>query len=121
MRLKCFAILLCLFIAGGAAAEAAVLRVVAVETTDVAAYAKAIEEGKALLKSKGSPAVIRVWQARYAGTDAGGVVVSVEYESLEKLAADDAKFEADADLQAWLASLAKIRKIVSDSIYVEVE
>lgn len=104
-----------------AAAEAGVLRVVVVEASDAAAYAKAIEQGKALMKAKGLPSDIRVWRARFAGERAGSVVAAIEYPSLEALAKADATMNTDADLKAWLASLSKVRKIISDSIYDEVK
>lgn len=105
----------------GTAAQAAVLRVVVVETSDAAAYTKAVEQGKALMKAKGLPADIRVWRARFAGERAGAVVVAVEYASLEALAKADATMNTDADLKAWLASLNKLRKVTSDSIYEELK
>jgi hypothetical protein len=115
--LACAAVALML----GAAAEAGVLRVVVVEASDAAAYAKAIEQGKTLMKAKGLPADIRVWRARFAGERAGSVVAAIEYPSLEALAKADATMNTDADLKAWLASLSKVRKIISDSIYEEVK
>jgi hypothetical protein len=105
----------------GTGAEASVLRVVVVEASDAAAYAKAIEQGKALMKAKGLPADIRVWRARFAGDRAGAVVAAIEYTSLEALAKADATMNTDADLKAWLASLSKLRKIISDSIYEELK
>jgi hypothetical protein len=103
------------------AANASTLRVVVVQTSDVAAYMKGLQDGQALLKSKGSSGQIRAWIARYAGPESGSIVVSVEYPSLEALAKDDAMMRNDADLRAWLQGLAKIRKIVSDSIYEELK
>jgi hypothetical protein len=102
-------------------AGANTLRVVVVQTSDVAAYAKALDVGRALLKSKGSSGLIRVWQATYAGPETGTVVVSVEYPSLEALAKDYGMMRNDADLRSWLQGLAKIRKVVSDSIYEELK
>lgn len=102
-------------------ANANTLRVVVLQTADAAAYVKALEEGKAILKTKGSSGVIRAWQATYAGENTGMVVVSVEYPNLEALAKDYALMRNDADLRAWLAGLAKVRKIVSDSIYEELK
>jgi hypothetical protein len=96
------------------------LRVVVVEASDVGAYVKALEDGKALLK-KSSPAELHVWLARYAGPNAGSVVVSIEYPSLEALAKDDTMMRSDAELSGWLERLSKIRKIVSDSIYEELK
>ena len=103
------------------AANAATMRVVVVETADVAAYAKALEDGKVLLKKKGSPAAIHLWFGRFAGPDAGHIAVTIEYPSLEALAKDDALMRSDPELSAWLERLGKIRKIVADSIYEEVK
>lgn len=119
MRSKCLMVALALLLLGGMAAEAATLRVVVVQTSDTAAYVKAIQQGQALLKSKGSPATLRVWRARFAGNETGAIVVSIEYPSLEALAKDDVKMATDPDLKAWLQGLDKVRKIVSDSIYQE--
>ena len=102
-------------------ANAATMRVVVVEASDVPAYVKAVHEGQALLKKKGSAAELHVWIARYAGENAGSVVVSIEYASLEALAKDDALMRSDAELVAWLERLGKLRKIVSDSIYEELK
>jgi hypothetical protein len=120
MRLKCLAAMLVLCLFGGFAAQAATLRVVVVETSDTDGYVKALAQGDALLKSKGSSRVaMRVWKARFAGDDAGAIVVSIEYPNLEALAKDDAMMASDAELSAWLKSLDKLRKILSDSIYTE--
>ncbi len=96
-----------------------VLRVVVVQTDDVAGYLEQVEQGKALLKKVGSPAMLRIWQAGFAGPDTGSVVVSLEYENLQALAADMAKLADNAEFQTWLKGLDEIRKIVSDSLYSE--
>lgn len=121
MKLKLTLIGLALGLAFMGSANADTLRVVVVDTADVAGYVKALEDGKALLKQKGSAAKMRAWVARYAGPDAGSVVVSVEYPSLEALAKDDAMMRSDADMRAWLERLGKMRKILSDSIYEELK
>lgn len=119
MRMGLIALIAAFLCAG--IANANTLRVVVLQTADAAAYVKALEEGKAILKTKGSSGVIRAWQATYAGENTGMVVVSVEYPNLEALAKDYALMRNDADLRAWLAGLAKVRKIVSDSIYEELK
>lgn len=119
MRMKSLAGALALCLLGGAAADAATLRVVVVQPTDVDGYVKAIEQGKALLKSKGSTGTIRVWRARFAGPDAGAVVVSIEFANLQALAKDDALMATDPEIKTWLQSLDKLRKVVSDSVYNE--
>jgi hypothetical protein len=101
------------------AAEPVALRVVTVQTSDVAAYVNEIDKGKAIMKKLGSPATIRVWQARFAGEQAGIVIVSVEFPDLAAVAADDERLGASAEFQSWLKGLDKIRTIVSDSLYME--
>jgi hypothetical protein len=118
MRIRiAFGLLLLMLCA--AAAHAATLRVVVVETPDAAAYAKALEQLEATLKSKGQQVSIRIWRATYAGSETGAIVVSAEYPSLEALAKSNDLMASDADLKAQLGALDKIRKIVSDSIYTE--
>jgi uncharacterized protein YbaA (DUF1428 family) len=101
--------------------QAAVLRVVVVQTDNVEGYVKEIEKGKALLKQLGSSGLIRVWQARFAGSDAGQVVVSIEYADMKTYAADYDKIMADAGYTSWLKSLGKMRKVISDSVYDELK
>ncbi len=96
-----------------------VLRVVVVQTDDVAGYVEQVEQSKALLKKVGSPAMLRIWQAGFAGPDTGSVVISLEYENLQALAADMAKLADNAEFQTWLKGLDEIRKVLSDSIYRE--
>jgi hypothetical protein len=101
--------------------EATVLRVVVVQTEDPDAYTKSIQQGQELLTKAGSSGKIRVWRARFAGDEAGTVVVSVEYPDLAAIAADDKRMAENAEISAWLKSLDKLRKIVSDSIYTELK
>ena len=102
------------------AQDAPVLRVIVVQTDSPGAYIKEVlETGRAHLKRLESTGNLRVWKAKYAGSDAGSVVVAIEYPSLTALAADDKKAAADPALGAWVRSLDKMRKIVSDSLYSE--
>jgi hypothetical protein len=101
------------------AAEPVVLRVVVVQTEQPDVYLGEIEKGRGLLKGIGNVSELRVWRARFAGPQAGTVVVSVEYPSLAAFAADDARAAASPEVQAWLRGLEKIRKVVSDSLYTE--
>ena len=102
-------------------ANAAALRVVIVQADDVAAYTKALGEGQKILTGLGSTGKLRAWLARYAGPDSGAVAVAIEYADLETLAADEMKNSKDPAFQKWLKDLGKTRKILSDSIYVELE
>jgi hypothetical protein len=102
------------------AAEAPVLRVIVVQTDDPGGYVKEVlGTGQAHLKRLQSTGNLRIWRAKYAGRDAGSIVVSIEYPSLVALAEDDKKVAADPAIRAWIAGLDKIRKIVSDSLYSE--
>jgi hypothetical protein len=119
MRSKCLLSLVALLLLGSVSAHAAVLRVVIVKSSDAAAYVKALEQGKALMKAKNLPNNLRVWRARFAGDHAGAIAVGIEYPDLESLAKADKAMNTDPELHAWLMSLGKIREIVSDSIYEE--
>jgi hypothetical protein len=119
IKMTMMGLLATLFLASVASADT--LRVIVVQTTDAAAYVKALQDGAATLKAKGGTGKIRAWTATFAGDEAGAVVVSVEYPSLEALAKDMTLMRSDADLKAWLQGLGKLRKIVSDSIYEELK
>ena len=71
------------------------------------------------MKKLGINQQIRVWQATFAGPNAGSVAAAIEYPSMAAFADADAKTHADKDYQAWLKDTAKIRTIVSDSLYRE--
>lgn len=94
-------------------------RVVVVETSDAVAYMQQLEQGRAILRSLGSPATVRAWWARFAGPNVGRVVVTVEYPSFAAFAADEPKISGSAEYQAWLKGLDKVRKVVADSLYQE--
>jgi hypothetical protein len=99
------------------AAEPAVARVVVVQTDNADAYIKELARGQELLQKMQSPAKIHAWRARFAGAEAGAVVVTVEYPNIAALASDDAKIAASEEYRAWIKGLDKLRKIVSDSLY----
>ena len=126
MRSRALSILvgLLVFIGSSAlalAAEPVVLRVIVVQTDNLDGYLKELDKSQPMRKRLQSPAVIRAWRARFAGENAGAVVVSVEYPSLEAMARDEAKGAADPEWSAWLKGLDKMRKIVSDSLYTELK
>jgi hypothetical protein len=97
-----------------------VIRVVGVETNDVAAYVQQIARGQVILRRLNSPGTIRVLTAAYAGPNAGNVIVTIEYASMIELAEDEARGLADEGYRNWLAGLASIRTNVSDSIYRDI-
>ena len=71
------------------------------------------------MKSLGIQAQTRVWQARFAGPDAGMVVATIEYPNMAASSDAVAKTNASSEYQTWIKGLDKIRKIVSDSLYTE--
>jgi ABC-type sugar transport system substrate-binding protein len=114
------ALTLLLGMSGAAFAQkTTVLRVVIIKTDDVSAYLQQLEKGKEIMKKLGISQQIRVWQATFAGPNAGSIAAAIEYPSMAALADADAKTHGDKDYQAWLKETSKIRTIVSDSIYRE--
>lgn len=108
-----------LAMAGGA--QAAVMRVVVVQTSDVAAYTKELAQVQAHMTRLGGTATIRAWRARFAGSDTGSIVVSVEYKDMADFAAIDAKMRDDAANVATMKNMDAIRTIISDSLYDELK
>ena len=113
------AVLGLLAVAGGA--QAAVMRVVVVQTTDVAAYTKELAQVQAHMTRLGGTATIRAWRARFAGSDTGSIVVSVEYKDMADFVAIDAKMRDDAANVATMKNIDAIRTIISDSLYDELK
>lgn len=103
------------------AAEPAVARVVVVQTDNADAYIKELARGQELLQKMQSTGKIHAWKARFAGAEAGAVVVTIEYPNIAALASDDAKIAASEEYKTWLKGLDKLRKIVSDSLYEQLK
>jgi hypothetical protein len=112
-------LIVCALSSAALAQKATVLRVVVVKTDNPAAYVQEIEKGRQIMKSLGVQAETRVWQARFAGQDAGTVVVTIEFPNMAAFAEGDTKTHASTDYQNWVKGLDKIRKIISDSLYGE--
>jgi hypothetical protein len=112
-------LLVCAASSAAFAQKTTVLRVVVVKTDNPAAYAQEIEKGRQIMKGLGVQQITRVWQARFAGPEAGAVVVSIEYPSMDAFTDAYKKTNASSDYQNWLKDLDKVRKIVSDSLYTE--
>lgn len=111
---------LALFALAGTA-QATVLRVVQVETSDVTTYMKDLAAVQAHRARAGSKGTMRAWRARFAGPNAGAIVVAIEYANMADLAADEAVMAGDAQLVALFKAMDSRRKIVSDSLYTELE
>ena len=101
------------------AADPVVMRVIVIETADIPAYMHEVTNLSKLSTKARVPVTVRVWKARFAGPNAGTLVVSIEYPNLAALAKNDEAMRSNADLAAALKRIAAIRKIVSDSIYEE--
>ena len=112
-------LLVCAASSAALAQKATILRVVTIKTDNPTAYVQEIEKGRQVMKSLGVQATTRVWQARFAGPEAGTIVVSIEYPSMAAFADAYAKTNASSDYQNWVKDLDKVRKIVSDSLYTE--
>src|ERR1700730_10483034 len=101
LRKISFALVMLVLILGMSSAALAqkttVVRVVVVKTDNPAAYAQAIEAGKEIMKKAGVSANTRVYQASYAGPDAGAVIAAIEYPSITALAEAEMKLRADKD------------------------
>lgn len=102
-------------------AQAAVSRVIVVETSDTAGYLKELDKLRAINKRLGIPDNPRVWRARFAGEQTGSVVVVIEAADMATYFANDTKQRADDEFQAILKTLDGLRKIVSDSLYEELK
>lgn len=114
------AVMLGVFAAIGTA-QADVMRVVVSEVSDAPAYLKALDKIRAGLKRLGSKATIHGYRARFAGPNAGHVVVTVDYADMAAFAADDSKMGNDAEMQATLKEMGQYRKIISDSLYEDLK
>jgi hypothetical protein len=104
-----------------ASAEATVLRVVVVEASDSTAYMGDLAKIRAALTRLGSKSTMRVWRARFAGPNAGAIIVSIEYPDMATFAAEDVKIQNDTEYQSLIKGLDRVRKIVSDSLYEEMK
>jgi len=102
-------------------AHATVLRVVTVQSDNLDAYVQELGRGQALIKKLGGSAILRVWHARFAGPDAGTIVISIEYPDLITFAHDEKAVTGTPEFQTWFKGLAKLRKVVSDSLYDELQ
>jgi phosphomannomutase len=96
------------------------LRVVTVSTNDVAAYVAELGKGKQMMAKLTPKMVMRAWQATFAGTETGTVIVSLEYPgSTSAFATAWEKTLNDKNMADWLKDLGDLRELVSDSLYRE--
>jgi hypothetical protein len=97
-----------------------VLRVIAIQTSDIKTYRHEVDTLQGEFKKEGLPVTLRVWRATYAGPDTGTIIVTVEVPDLGTLAKiEDAVMKPNSALGATMKRIEAIRKIASDSLYEE--
>ncbi len=64
---------------------------------------------------------IRIWRARFAGSEAGTLIVAVEMPDLAALAKVDELQESNTEIAARMQKIGALRKIVSDRLYGELK
>jgi hypothetical protein len=104
----------------GTAAAGSIARIIVVETADLPGYLHEVDSLRAQFKKLLPTVSLRVFRARFAGTDSGAVVVAVEMPDLATLAKLDELQKSNAEVAATMARIGKMRKIVSDSLYDQV-
>jgi hypothetical protein len=100
-----------------------ILRVVTVDVhDDVEVFAGELDRGRAILARCGVEATVRAWQATYAGTDTGRVIVTLEFADFAAFARSEeayARAAADPEFAGWAGGLALIRTLTADSLHTE--
>ena len=125
MNRRSASVLLCalglMLIAGmpAQAAEPTALRILVVQPSDLKAYLHELDIAQGMIKKAGMSTRLRAWQAQFAGTEAGTVIVSLEFANLGELARYYEMTRTNAELAAELAKIVALRKVVSDSLYQE--
>ena len=110
-----------LALAAGSASAATIARVIGVQVTDLKAYAHEVDVLQGQMKKAGVAVTIRIWRARFAGAEAGTLIVAIEMPDLATLAKVDELQKSNADIAATMQKIGALRKIVSDSLYEEVK
>ena len=105
-----------------AAAAQPVVQVVTVKVTPgmLEPYRKELKKVRGVMTRLGSKATMRVWNTTLGGTDAGQVLVGLEYPDQAAWAADSGKIQADAEYQKIQAGLSGMRTVVSNSIWRDI-
>ena len=97
-----------------------VLRVIAIQTSDIKTYRHEVDTLQGEFKKEGLPVTLRVWRATYAGPDTGTIIVTVEVPDIGTLAKiEEAVTKPNSALGATMKRIEAIRKIASDSLYEE--
>lgn len=105
--------------AGNALAASPIMRVIVVQSTDLKGYTHELDTLRSQFKKAGVQVTLRAWQARFAGPDAGSIVVTVELPDLAALVKVDELQKSNAEISATMQRIGALRKILSDSLYEE--
>jgi len=102
-------------------AEPAVMRVVIIQTADLKTYTHELSVEEAMLRKVGVNCTFKVWQAHYAGPDTGAIVVALQFANWDMFTRYLNAGRLHPDLGAQMAKFnPSLRKVVSDSVYLEV-
>jgi len=104
---------------GSTLAASSIMRVIVIQTADLKGYIHEIETLRSQFKKAAIPVTVRAWNARFAGPDAGSIVVTVEMPDLATLAKVDEAQKTNAEISATMQRIGALRKILSDSLYEE--
>jgi hypothetical protein len=74
-----------------------------------------------MIRKAGLDVRVRVWQATFAGTQSGAVAVTLEFASMLDVARYQELTRSNAEYAAELAKIVSMRKLVSDSLYQELD
>jgi len=107
--------------AAGSASAATIARVIGVQVTDIKAYAHEVDVLQGQFKKAGVAVTIHIWRARFAGSEAGTLIVAIEMPDLATLAKVDELQKSNPEIAATMQRIGPLRKIVSDSLYEEVK
>jgi hypothetical protein len=118
--LSVFAVMGLALASAAALPASTVLRVIAIQTSDIKTYRHEVETLQGEFKKEGLPVTLRVWRATYAGPDTGTIIVTVEMPDVATLAKiEEAVMKPNSALGATMKRIEAIRKIASDSLYEE--
>lgn len=104
-----------------ASGEPAVMRVVIIQTSDLKTYAHELSVEESMLHRVGVNCTFKVWEAHYAGSETGTIVVALQFASWDMFTRYLNAGKTHPDLGAQMAKFnPSLRKVVSDSVYLEV-
>jgi hypothetical protein len=99
----------------------AVMRVVIIQTSDLKTYTHELSVEEGMLHRAGVNCTFKVWEAHYAGPETGTVVVALQFANWDNFTRYLSAGKMHPDLGAQMAKFnPSLRKVVSDSVYLEV-